>query len=121
MASVSWAEQSPAAGGWIPSRIIDRYLLRQFLQTFVICCCSLIGLYIVIDGFANLEEFINYGHDHGGLLAVMGPYYLYRSLSVFDSISNVLTLIAAMFTVTWIQRHNEMTALEAAGIPKGRI
>ena len=46
----------------------------------------------------------------------MGEYYAYRALSFFDSTSHILTLIAAMFTVTWIQRHNELTALEAAGI-----
>jgi lipopolysaccharide export system permease protein len=101
--------------------IVDRYLLRQFLQTFLISFCSLNGLFIVIDGFGNLEEFITYGKSHGGLLAVMVDYYGYRSLSFFDSTSNILTLIAAMFTITWITRHNELTALEAAGIPKTRI
>jgi lipopolysaccharide export system permease protein len=101
--------------------IIDRYLLRQFVQTFVICFCSLTGLYIVIDGFANLEEFISYAEKQGGLLKVMGEYYAYRTLSFFDSTSALLALISAMFTVTWIQRHNELTALEAAGIPKARI
>ncbi|HEV3137176.1 MAG TPA: LptF/LptG family permease [Pirellulales bacterium] len=101
--------------------IIDRYLLRQFWHSFVICFCSLTGLYIVIDGFGNLEEFINYAQKHGSLLAIMGEYYGYRSLSFFDTASHLLTLIAAMFTVTWIQRHNELTALEAAGIPKSRI
>jgi lipopolysaccharide export system permease protein len=101
--------------------IIDRYLLRQFLQTFLICFCSLNGLYIVIDGMGNLEEFITYARDHGGLLKVMGEYYAYRSLSFFDSTSPILSLIAAMFTLTWIQRHNELTALESAGIPKARI
>ena len=101
--------------------IIDRYLLRQFVQTFLICFCSLTGLYIVIDAFTNLEEFITYSRDHGGLLSVMGTYYAYRALTFFDSTSPIVTLIAAMFTVTWIQRHNELTALEAAGIPKSRI
>ncbi len=101
--------------------IIDRYLLRQFLQSFAICFVSLTGLYIVIDGFANLEEFIDYGPKHGGLLKVMAAYYAYRSLSFFDTMSPILTLIAAMFTMTWIQRHNELTTLEAAGIPKSRI
>jgi lipopolysaccharide export system permease protein len=101
--------------------IIDRYLLRQFLQTFLICFCSLTGLYSVIDGFGNLDEFINHASKHGGLLVVMGEYYGYRSLSFFDTISPVLTLIAAMFTVTWIQRHNELTALQAAGISKARV
>lgn len=101
--------------------IIDRYLLRQFVQTFLICFCSLTGLYIVIDAFTNLEEFITYSRDNGGLLAVMGEYYAFRALSFFDSTSPVVTLIAAMFTVTWIQRHNELTALEAAGISKSRV
>ncbi|MBI3839616.1 MAG: LptF/LptG family permease [Planctomycetia bacterium] len=101
--------------------IIDRYLLRQFWHSFVICFCSLTGLYVVIDGFGNLEEFINYAQKHGSLLGVMGEYYAYRSLSFFDTTSHLLTLIAAMFTVTWIQRHNELTALEAAGIPRSRI
>jgi lipopolysaccharide export system permease protein len=112
-----------APNGGSPWRllIIDRYLLRQFAQTFAICFFSLTGLYIVIDGFGNLEEFIEYGKKQGSLLAVMSQYYGYRSLSFFDSTSPVLTLIAAMFTVTWIQRHNELTALLAAGVPKSRI
>jgi lipopolysaccharide export system permease protein len=101
--------------------IIDRYLLRQFVQTFLICFCSLTGLYIVIDSFTNLEEFITYSRDNGGILAVMGQYYAYRVLSFFDTTSHIVSLIAAMFTVTWIQRHNELTALEAAGIPKSRV
>jgi lipopolysaccharide export system permease protein len=101
--------------------IIDRYLLRQFVQTFLICFCSLTGLYIVIDAFANLEEFITHARDNGGVLRVMGEYYAYRTLSFFETTSHIITLIAAMFTVTWIQRHNEMTALEAAGISKARL
>jgi len=101
--------------------ILDRYLLRQFVQTFLICFCSLTGLYIVIDAFTNLEEFITYSRDNGGMLRVMGEYYAYRALTFFDSTSQTVTLIAAMFTVTWIQRHNELTALEAAGVSKSRV
>lgn len=101
--------------------IVDRYMLRQFVQTFLICFCSLTGLYIVIDAFTNLEEFITYSRDRGSIMAIMGEYYAYRTLSFFDSTSHVITLIAAMFTVTWIQRHNELTALEAAGISRWRV
>jgi lipopolysaccharide export system permease protein len=102
--------------------IIDRYMLRQFLKVFVICFLSLTGLFVVIDGFGNLEEFISYSKNSGnGLLAVMGKYYAYRTLWFFDRTSGILALIAAMFTVTWIQRHNELTALQAAGIGKGRV
>lgn len=103
-------------------RIIDRYMLRQFVQVFLICFLSLTGLYVVIDGFGNLEEFIEYAKlKHANVLAVMGEYYAYRTLSFFETTSGILTLISAMFTVTWIQRHNELTALQAAGISKGRV
>ena len=101
--------------------IIDRYMLRQFLQVLVICFLSLAGLYIVIDGFGHLDHFVDYAGRHGNLLSTMGTYYAYRSLAFFDWMSGILALVAAMFTVTWIQRHHEMTALMAAGIPRLRV
>ena len=51
----------------------------------------------------------------------MGPHYVYQSILFFDRTAGLLTLVSAMFTVTWIQRHNEMTALMAAGISRIRV
>ncbi len=101
--------------------IIHRYLLRQFLQVFAICFCSLMGLFIVIDAFQNLEEFVRSGDTHGGVLKAVWSYYSYRTLPFFDTTSAVVTLIAAMFTLANFQRFNELTVLLAAGIPKWRI
>lgn len=101
--------------------IIDRYMLRQFVQVLFICLMSLVGLYIVIDAFSHLDHFIDYAGKHGNLLAIMGEYYAYRGIQFFDRTSGVLTLIAVMFTVTWIQRHHEMTALLAAGVSRTRV
>ena len=56
-----------------------------------------------------------------GLWAVVAPYYGYRTLSFFDVTAGILTLVAAMFSMTALQRHHELTAIEAAGIPKRRI
>ncbi len=103
-------------------QIIDRYLLRQFVQTFVICFVSLTGLYIVIDAFTNLDDFIKCAESTDQSLGfLMGGYYAYRSLFFFDRTSGMLALIAGMFTITWIQRHNELTAIMSAGIPRIRV
>lgn len=101
--------------------IIDRYLLRQFVQVYVICWISLTGLYIVFDAFSNLDEFMRYSEKGDSLLALMGSFYAYRSIFFFDRTSAILAMTSAMFTVTWIQRHNELTALMAAGISRRRI
>lgn len=101
--------------------IIDRYMLRQFTQVFLICLMSLIGLYIVIDAFSHLDHFMDETGRHGNLLKIMGEYYMYQGIKFFDRTSAVLTLIAVMFTITWIQRYNEMTALLAAGVARTRV
>ncbi|MHB8969680.1 MAG: LptF/LptG family permease [Pirellulaceae bacterium] len=101
--------------------IFDRYLLRMFVKVLVVSFLSLTGLYVIIDLFGNLEEFISYAEREGSLLAVLGDYYGARVLSFFDRISGLLALIAAIFTITWLQRTNELMAVTAAGIPKVRI
>jgi lipopolysaccharide export system permease protein len=102
--------------------ILNRYLLRQFLQVFAICFLSLTGLYIVIDAFGHLDHFSSYAEDGGGsLLGIMASYYAYHSLAFFDGTSGILAMISAMFTITWLQRHQELTAIMAAGISKLRI
>jgi lipopolysaccharide export system permease protein len=102
-------------------KIMDRYLLRQFTKTFLICFLSLLGLYVVFDAFTNLESFLRIADKQGGLAKVLGQYYAYHAILFFDWTVGFVNLIAAMFTITWIQRHNELAALMAAGISRVRV
>lgn len=102
-------------------KIVDRYLLKQFVHVFAICFISLTGLYVVLDAFSHLDDFLRYSEVEGSLLRTLGDYYFYKSIGFFERLSGVISLIAAMFTVTWIQRHNELTALMAAGISRVRV
>jgi len=102
-------------------KIIDRYLLRQFTQTFLICFSSLIGLYVVFDLITHLVEFVSCGRRAGGVAAFVFHYYSYQPILFFDRTSGLLALISAMFTVSWIQRRNEMTALMSSGVPRIRV
>ena len=103
------------------TRIFDRYLIDIFVRAFLICFSSLVGLYIVIDAFANLDEFSERSPGLFSLLATMGEYYLYRVSLFFDRLAGVITTIAAMFTFSWIQRTNELMPMLAAGVPIYRI
>ena len=38
-------------------RILDRQRYWSFVKAYVICYVALVGLYIVIDAFSNLDEF----------------------------------------------------------------
>ena len=101
--------------------LIDRYLIRAQLQAFCIVFISLAGLTFVIDAFTNLEEFMLHAEKNGGLLRVLGMYYGYRIISFFDATSPIISLASGMFALSWLERHNELTALLAAGITRWRI
>ena len=97
-------------------KTFDRYLLRLFVKVLLACFLSMAGLYIVIDAFSNLDEFLGYGD-----VGVVAEYYAARLPWFFDRSSGLLALLAGMFAVTWLQRTNELTALMAAGITTRRI
>ena len=102
-------------------RIVDRYVLSLFVKVTVICFLSLAGLYVVIDAFSNLDEFLTYGKQQGSTMLVLADYYLPRTVWFFDRTAGLLAMIASIFAVTMLQRSNELTALMAAGVSKSRI
>lgn len=102
-------------------KIIDRYIARYFLQSFFVCFFSLMCVYIVFDFFTNIDEFMRAAEDSRQLAQLFFLYYGPQTLAVLDRILGLLVLTAAMFTVAWLQRQHEMTALLAAGISRARV
>jgi lipopolysaccharide export system permease protein len=101
--------------------LIDRYITRAQVNAFVVVFVSLAGLYIVFDAFTNMDEFSSHAAQRGGLARVLGAYYGVRLIWFFDAASPVITLASAMFALAWLERHNELTALLAAGIDRWRL
>jgi lipopolysaccharide export system permease protein len=101
-------------------RILDRQRYWAFLKAYVICFISLVGLIIVIDAFANFDEFTQAASGMT-LLKKIGRYYLVRTSLFLDRLSGVIAMMAAVFTATWMQRNNELLAMLAAGIGTKRI
>lgn len=107
-------------------KLLDRYLLWLYVKVLVVSFLSLAGLFVVIDGFNNLDEFVSYGKQHAwgpslGLAAVLAEYYGPRLLQLFDQITGLLAMLACAFVLTVLLRSNELTALLAAGIPPPRV
>lgn len=101
--------------------ILDRMILLSFFRSYAIVWTSLISLYVVIDLFTHLDSFAN---RPGGFVAVAGHiarYYGYRIPQMFDLMAEPIALLAATFTVSWMQRNNELLPQLSAGIPTHRV
>jgi lipopolysaccharide export system permease protein len=101
--------------------LIDRQLIRSYLKSYVVCFVSLISLYVVIDLFNNIEDFTQQTDGFTGMLKHIGAYYGYQAFHIFDSLSEAIVLLAAMFTVAWLQRNNELLPLLSAGVSIRRV
>jgi lipopolysaccharide export system permease protein len=104
-------------------KLLDRYLLRSFLRAWSICFASLISLYIVVDAFQRLDEFISAaGSSQWRAVAlVVARYYGVQLVQVFDRLGGTITTLAALFTLAWMQKSNEVVPLLAAGVPVRRV
>jgi lipopolysaccharide export system permease protein len=105
-------------------KLIDRQMIRGFFKSYLVCLASLLSLYIVVDLFTNLDDFTHTKSKTEGLTAVTRhiiSYYGYKSAQIFDRLCEAIVLLAAMFTVAWMQRNNEQVPLLSAGISTRRI
>src|SRR4051794_39185001 len=102
-------------------RILDRLLLWSFFKAYLICLVSLLSLYIVIDLFTNLEDFAQHSRGLISVLQNIGKFYSYKVVQIFDRLCEAIVLLAATFTVAWVQRNNELVPLLSAGVSTRRV
>ncbi len=100
----------------------DRYILRRFWHVFIISFVAMMGLYIVIDAFSNVDNFIADGDgDSGEMMLAMLKFYGYRSCMFFDTIGSIVSITAVTVVLSLILRHGELNPVLSAGIPSTRL
>ncbi len=102
-------------------RILDRERYWAFLKAYIICFVALVGLYVVIHAFTNLDEFTERSDGILQLFRVMGQFYVLRLSLFYDQLCGIISMMAAIFTVTWMQKNNELIAMLSAGISTYRV
>jgi len=102
-------------------KLLDRQLIYSYLRAYLICFTSLLSLYIVIDMFTNIDDFTSRNRGLAEVARHIGTYYAYKSSYIFDKMSEAIVLLAAMFTVAWVQRSNELLPLLSAGVSTQRV
>ena len=96
-------------------------LFAAFLRAYFICLVSTLSLYIIVDLFTNIDDFFQPGKQTLDVATHILGYYGYRSVQYYDRLCEVISLLAAMFTVAWVQRNNELIPVLSAGVSTHRL
>lgn len=100
--------------------IFDRYVARGYLFALAVCYGALTGLYLVIDVSGHISTLYQYS-GFWGLAPLVLRVYLPRLPLIFHELTPFVALLAAMFTVSKMQRDNELLCLTASGVSVFRI
>lgn len=98
-------------------KILDRYVLRQFFKIFGVCVIGVPLLFIVIQFTDDIDNLLRESVTRGDVFM----HYLYQFPYNMFLAFPVACLIAAVFTISSMTRHFEITAAKAGGISFHRL
>src|ERR1044071_9028565 len=98
-------------------RPLDRYLLRELLVPLGYCLSGFLLLWISSDLISELGS-LQEKKLHAGDIAM---YYLVKTPEFIVLILPIVLLLALLYTLTNHARHNEITAIRAAGVSMWRL
>jgi lipopolysaccharide export system permease protein len=98
-------------------RLLDRYLLRELLFPLGYCLCGFLIFWISFDLFGSLGEFQKKQMVAGDIAA----YYLVMMPEFLVIVLPIALLLSLLYALTNHARHNEITAIRAAGVSLWRV
>ena len=98
-------------------RILDRYLVRQFILPCLWCLMTFVVMTVIVDLFEHLDEIVS---RHIPFEMCLRYYASFIPL-IYVKTSPMAMLIATTFVLGNLHRHQEIIAMKASGISLAHI
>jgi lipopolysaccharide export system permease protein len=98
-------------------RILDRYLLGEFIAYLAMGLLAFVGIFLIVDVFEKIDTFV----DAQAAPMLIIRFYLSYIPVVVVQILPVAVLLASLLSLGRFARHHELTAMRVAGQSLFRI
>ncbi len=93
-------------------RILDRYVLGQFLRMLGLTLVALIVVFVLIHLMDHIDVFL----DHNAKWSDVGRFYLYQTPYNLGITLPMAMLVATILSIGELGKHGELTAMKASGV-----
>jgi lipopolysaccharide export system permease protein len=97
--------------------IVGRYLIREILRMTAIVLVMVVGVYLAVDFFEKVDNFLEKGVPLDRALA----YFTYKVPFIVAQVMPLGLLLGVTLTFGLMNKHNEVLALRAGGVGTGRL
>lgn len=98
-------------------KIIDRYIVKGFLSSFLWCLFVFVIMAVIIDIFSFIDDIVRYKIPLQSVIA----FYFYYIPTIFVQIMPMAALLSTIYTLSNLNKNNEITAMKSSGISLWRI
>ena len=98
-------------------RILDRYVLGEFLRTSALGLVAFTSIFTIVDVFEKMDVFI----DNHARIADIALYFALKLPYVIALVLPIALLLAALLSLGQMQRQNELAAMTTSGVSLVRI
>jgi LPS export ABC transporter permease LptG len=98
-------------------KLMDRYLLREYLVPVIYCFVGFSLVYTLLDLFGHLAHFLKARTP----LVMILQYYVFWLLPFLEYLLPASLLFATLYTLWRLTRNNELTAMRVSGFSLWRI
>lgn len=96
-------------------RRLDRYVTSFFLWHFVLCLVAVIGLYVLLDTFTHLDDYVEQGSLVSQVRGII-TYHAYQIPALVGQFLPIVVLLGGVLSLARLAAHNELNAAKAAGV-----
>ncbi len=101
----------------IGMKILDRYILKKFLTIFLFTMVAFLAIFHVVDVIEKIDYFLKSQMTITQILI----FYYYQLPYYIDLAIPMSLLLASVFTIGILIKHNELAAIKSSGISMYRI
>ncbi|MFW0883915.1 LptF/LptG family permease [Candidatus Acidulodesulfobacterium sp. H_13] len=98
-------------------KILQRYLLSEFLKHFIIAIISLAAFYVIVDFISNIGTFT----EHAPELRYVILYFIYKLPEITYRMLPLAVLLATLLSISFFNKNNEITAVKSSGLSMFRF
>ncbi|MEK6567996.1 MAG: LPS export ABC transporter permease LptG [Candidatus Omnitrophota bacterium] len=98
-------------------RILDRYIIKPLVSTFLGCLFIFIFLYVISDALSRLDDILKH---HVGL-TFMYHYYLASLPIIATQTAPIALLLSTIYVFGKLNRDNELIAMRSSGLSLWQI
>ena len=94
-------------------KLLNRYILGQYIRQLVTVAVALVALYLLVDFIEKFDKFTQTGKP----LTLAIEYFTLNIPFIVDQLGPVLILLSGVISLGLLNHNNELRALKAGGIP----